>query len=257
MIKIIISALNEAANLNKLLSNINCELKKFTTDFEIILCLDGTNDDSLAVIEDLQKDIPIKTLPLTNQKGLGYAYKRLFLHIIETAQDDDIVISLDADNTHSAAQIQEMMTYFQKNNLDFLVASRFCQDSVIKGFPLYRQAISKITSLALQIIFAVKKISGDNLKDYSSGYRIYSAKALKNLSVKYGDDFVREKDFIYTCEILINLARVKARIDEIALDYNYGEKVGKSKLNILRNANGLLKLIFRLKFNAIQTEVSR
>ncbi len=246
MIKIIISALNEAENLAKLLSNINCELKNFASNFEIILCLDGTTDNSLDVISALQKDIPIKILPITNQKGLGCAYKRLFLEIIKTAQNDDIAISLDADNTHSAAQMKEMIDHFTNNKLDFLVASRFCKNSISMGFPLYRQCISKITSLVMQNIFALKKISGDKLKDYSSGYRIYSAKALKDAFKKYGDDFVREKDFIYTCEILINLARIGAKIDEIPLNYDYGKKIGKSKLNILRNARGLCFLIWRM-----------
>lgn len=239
-------ALNEAQNLKKLLPNINCEMQKISPvkiDFEVILCLDGTTDESYNLISDLQKTFRIRALTPSNTLGLGCAYKRLFEDVIKNSKDDDIIISLDADNTHDPKQLAEIIEHFKKNNLDFLVASRFCKNSVMSDFPFYRKIISKTTSLVMQTIFSLKKISGKKLQDYSSGYRAYSAKALKELYKKHGNDFVTEKDFIYTCEILINLARNGCRLDEIALNYDYGQKIGKSKLNIAKNAKGLILLI--------------
>jgi len=243
VIKIILCAFNEAENLKTLLPNINHEVKKITNDYEIIICLDGGFDESSRLILELQ--YPIKVLEIQNQRGLGLAYKRIFLEIIKNCSDDDLIISLDADNTHDPAQINDLVQLCQKNQLDLAVASRFCPKSITSDFPFYRKCISKVTSLVLQTFFPIKKVSGGNLQDYSSGYRAYKAKKLKELYQIHQDNFITEKDFIYTCEILLNLSQINSRIDELPLIYNYGKKIGKSKLKIIQNSQGLLKLIFR------------
>lgn len=247
MIKIILCCLNEEKTLPNFLQNLTNEISKISSEFEILICLDGSNDNSLEIINNFQNH-KIKTLPIINQRGLGLAFKRLFLEIINNSKNDDLVISLDADNTHNPAQINEMFNYFNENNLDFLIASRFCQNSVIKNFPIHRQLISKLTSILLQILFPIKKINGKKLKDYSSGFRIYKAEILKKLYNKEGKKFITEPEFTYTCELLIKLSCLKIKLDEIALSYNYGKKIGKSNLKIMRNFMRLLIMIKNLKF---------
>jgi len=176
VIKIILCAFNEAQNLNNLLPNINHEVKKITSDYEIIICIDGGDDNSFVLLEQMKTKFPIKVLPPQNQQGLGVAYKRIFLDVIKNSANEDIIISLDADSTHDPAQIHDLVKLCKEQNLDLAIASRFCKESVVKGFPLYRKFISKTTSLVLQIFFPIKKISGKRVKDYSSGYRAYLAK---------------------------------------------------------------------------------
>lgn len=238
--------MNEAQNLKKLLVNLGHEMQILQRDYEITICLDGTTDESLEIISDFQKFHKIKVLPQKNERGLGLAYKRLFLDVIENSADDDLVISLDADNTHNPEQISQMLAHFENNNLDFLVASRFCGQSVMEDFPIHRQMISKFTSLLLQTIFAVKKISGEKLQDYTSGYRIYKVEKLKKLYAKEKNNFITEPEFTYTCELLIRLSRINCRFDEIPISYDYGKKIGKSKLRIGRNFYRLILMLFKL-----------
>ncbi|MBM3580275.1 MAG: glycosyltransferase, partial [Alphaproteobacteria bacterium] len=222
------------------------EAKKLGEKFEILICLDGTTDRSSRVISNFQQANKIRILPIKNQHGLGLAYKRLFTEAVKNSNDADLIISLDADNTHSPAQLYEMVAYFRKNSLDFLVASRFCGNSVMAGFPIYRRFISRSSSLLLQRIFAVQKISGEKLQDYTSGYRIYKAKQLRNLLTKEKDNFITEPEFTYTCELLIKLARLNSRLDEIPMFYDYGKKIGRSKLSIGRNFWRLLIMLRKL-----------
>ena len=246
MIKILLCCLNEAENLQKLLPNLEREMQLVKRDFEIWFCLDGTSDASLEVIKEFSPRIKIKVLPQINQRGLGLAYKRLFLEVIADSSNSDLIITLDADSTHNPNQISSMIEHFEKNALDFLVASRFCGNSVMDDFPLHRQLISKSTSLLLQNIFAVKKISGEKLQDYTSGYRIYRAQKLKELFEKEKNNFITEPEFTYTCELLIKLSRVNSRFDEIAISYDYGKKIGASKLRIMRNFFRLGVMLFKL-----------
>ncbi len=220
--------------------------------FEIIACLDGTTDGSFEMMDSFSRFHTIKVLPLRNERGLGRAYKRIFLNIIENSADDDVVISLDADNTHNPEQISEMLKHLEEHKLDLVVASRFCDKSIMAEFPLYRQGISKFTSILLQTLFGVKTITGKKLKDFTSGYRAYKVSKLKELYHLRKDSFIEEPEFTYTCELLIKLARINSRIDEIAIDYDYGQKVGASKLRVMRNFYRLVLLLIRLsgeKFN--------
>lgn len=248
MIKILLCCLNEEKNLPKVFDNLFSELKNLGEKFEVFMCIDGTIDRSPSIIAEFQKNHRITILPKKNQRGLGLAYKRLFLEVIKNSNDDDLIISLDADNTHNPQQISSMINHFRSNSLDFLVASRFCGNSVMSDFPLHRQLISKSTSLLLQTIFSIKKISGQKLQDYSSGYRIYKAEKLKKLYQEQGEKFITEPEFTYTCELLIKLARIGSRLDEIPIFYDYGKKVGKSKLRIGRNFWRLLIMLKTLIF---------
>lgn len=246
MLKIIFCAFNEGQNLKKLLVNLGHELQLLQRDYEIVACLDGSSDDSASIIADFQKFHPIRILPIKNQRGLGLAYKRLFEEAIANSQNEDLIISLDADNTHNPEQIPEMIRYFDKHNLDLLIASRFCDKSMMADFPIYRKFISRSISVLLQNLFPIKKISGEKLKDFTSGYRIYKAEKLKKLFEVSKNKFITEPEFTYTCELVIKLSRIKSRIDEVAISYDYGEKMGKSKLRIFRNFIRLNVLLIKL-----------
>ncbi len=250
MIKIIFCAFNEEKNLTRLLVDINQEMQNLGRDFEIIACLDGTTDNSSSLIENFSRSCKIKVLPLRNERGLGHAYKRIFGEIIENCSDDDLIISLDADNTHEPEQISELLQHLEKNNLDLVVASRFCDKSIMAEFPFYRQFISKFTSILLQKLFAVKTVSSKKLQDYTSGYRLYRASKIKELHQKFGCDFIREPEFTYTCELLIKLAKIGTKIDEIPISYDYSQKVGASKLRVPHNFYRLLIMLINLKIHA-------
>ncbi len=248
MIKVLLCCLNEEKNITKFFNDLFSELKKIGDKFEVFICLDGTIDSSQRVINAFQKNHKITVLPKINQRGLGLAYKRLFLEALKNSADDDLIITLDADNTHNPKQLLEMISTFHQKQLDFLVASRFCGNSVMSDFPLHRRFISKSTSLLLQKIFSIKKISGEKLQDYTSGYRIYRTKKLRELHDKEKDNFITEPEFTYTCELLIKLSWINLRAEEIAIVYDYGKKIGKSKLRIARNFLRLIVMLKRLIF---------
>lgn len=247
MLKIIFCVYNEEKNLKTFIEDLNNSLEKLKIKYEIIICIDGSNDNSYQILKYFQKNLPIKILDPINQNGLGLAYKRIFTEIAKNCQDDDIIISLDSDNTHDPKQIDGMIQHLNNNDLDIVICSRFANKSIITKFPLYRQIITKTVSKLLQIIFPIKIISQKNLQDYTSGYRAYKAQKIKQLYELKGDNFITEPEFTYTCELIIKLARIKSKIDEYAISYNYGKKNSKSKLKIIPNFIRLIIMINNLK----------
>lgn len=247
MLKIIFCIYNEEKNLKTFIQDLNDSLENLERNYEIITCIDGSSDNSLNILKDFQKKYPIKILDPVNEKGLGKAYKRIFCHLAKNCKDDDLIISLDADNTHETSQIKGMIEHFENNSLDVLVCSRFIDMSIITKFPIYRRFISKSVSKILQTFFPIKILNQKNLQDYTSGYRIYRASKIRQLYELKSDEFITEPEFTYTCELLIKLSRIKSKIDEYAISYNYGNKKGKSKLKIIPNFLRLIIMIKNLK----------
>jgi dolichol-phosphate mannosyltransferase len=242
MIKIILCALNEVQNLKILLPEINAQMKRINLPYQILICLDGSSDDSKEYILTQKNSYPIEILPQINEKGLGKAMKRLFLKAASTSNDNELIISMDADNTHFPSQIEDLIT---KNKGDVVILSRFCKESKMLGFPFYRILISKTTSFVMRLFFGIRDIENKKIKDYSSGYRCYRVKSIKKLIEEFGDNFITNQDFTYTCELLINLDKIGAKFQELPLHYDYSKKIGESKLRFFSNAKSLLRLIYQ------------
>jgi dolichol-phosphate mannosyltransferase len=216
-------------------------------EFEIIFCLDCSTDNSVEIIESFKNKCSITILPIENQRGLGLAYKKAFLHVIFNAKPEDLIISFDADCTHNPSQLKDMIKVFEEKNLDFMVASRFVNSSSIAHFPKYRKLISSLISLFLQTFFPIKN-SQNKIKDYTSGYRIYKNNILQKLYKKLGTNLITESDFTCLIEILIKLNQQKLlnNFDEFPIQYEYGEKIGASKLRLSRNFYRLIILSIKL-----------
>lgn len=253
MIKILLCALNEAQNFQKLIPALAHALELIGENFEIIVCIDGSSDDSEQLLKKFQKIFPIKILPFINKRGLGAACNRVYSEAIKNAEDEDVMIFLDSDNTHDSKQITELLDYFRLNNLDVLIASRFCHKSTMATFPLHRQLISTAATILLMSLINIKKISGQRLRDYTSGYRLYKAKKIKKLYEVFGQNFISEPDFTSTCELILKLNQIGARIDEMPLQYDYSQKIGKSKFRIFRNSAQLILLITKYFFKISRT----
>jgi dolichol-phosphate mannosyltransferase len=247
LIKIILCAFNEAKNLEKLISAIIHEFELMAKNFEIIFCLDCTTDNSVKIIEGFRDKCQITILPIDNQRGLGIAYKKAFLHVIQNCDKNDIIISFDADCTHNPSQIPAMLEIFTKDNLDLMIASRFVDKSSIKHFPFYRKMISLSISILLRNLFPIKN-SKNQIKDYTSGYRIYKNSVLQFLFEKKDQQFITEKDFTCLIEILIRLNQVQAikNFCEYPIKYDYSGKIGASKLRLFHNFYRLIFLCFKL-----------
>jgi len=84
---------------------------------------------------------------------------------------------------------------------------------------------------------------------------VWFARSTKNMvfdhahgEEKEKNNFITEPEFTYTCEFAIKLSRLESRFDEIAIYYEYGKKIGASKLRIMRNFWRLMLLLFKLQY---------
>ena len=168
-------------------------------------------------------------------RGPGYAFKFGFNYLIPRLKADDLVITMEADNTADYFILKRMIQ--ESNNFDVILASPYSGAGAFLGINLQRKILGHVASILDRFIFRLK-----NIKTYSSFYRIYRVAILKKAKKVYGDKFITEDGFSSVIEILIKLAKVDAKFTEVPAVVDWRSRKGKSKMKITKTITRHLRL---------------
>ena len=225
---------NEQDNLNELIGNIlaaNPEATLFFVD-------DGSEDDSASIIEKYASEHDkISLIKHEKNMGLGKAMNTILCYTAENYKDNDILITFDADNTHTPEIAGAMADKLINENLDVVIASRFAKGGQELGLSLLRKLYSRGARLFCTLVFHIK-----NVRDYSCGYRAYSVALLKELHRRFDGVIVDSSGFECMLEI-INKCR-DAKIGEYPLILDYSLKKGASKMRPFKTITGYFRIAF-------------
>ncbi len=223
---ILLPAYNEEKSILKLLPEIDRVLKSEDLDYKIVICNDGSSDKTIDVINNFSNEFPIILINHNINRGLGETSRDNFEKAAFISNIDDIIIRMDADNTHEPKYMISMIKKIQEG-FDVVIASRFVRNKSQRGVSTYRTFISMGANIFMKIFFPIKGV-----KDYSCGYRAYSAKIIKKAIATYGNSFIQLKGLGFTCtlEKLIKLDLLGAKISEVPFILRYDKKKGKSKM---------------------------
>lgn len=241
MIYICLPAYNEEQSLDLLFSRLSILVKEKPTEYKIILVNDGSTDRTEEIAKKYQTNLPIEIVSHPENLGLGEAIKTALKTALKTASDSDIIVNLDADNTHDPFFIPELVKQTEPpSNSDIVIASRYQKNSKQIGVPLWRRLVSRIANLLFKLFLPIQ-----NIKDYTCGYRAYRAHLVKLGFNAFGDKLIEAKGFACTDELLVKLSRFSEKISEIPFTLRYDLKKGKSKINFFKTAIATFKLIFK------------
>ena len=227
MIFVLLPAYNEEESLDYLLPKIdnvfNYEIKK---RYHIIVCNDGSSDQTLEKLELYQKTMPISIINHEMNRGLGETSRDLFEKAAELSSDDDVFVRMDCDDTHEPEFISGLLKKIDEG-YDVVIASRFVEGGGQEGLDSYRSVISRLANLFMKLFFP---ISG--LKEYSSGFRAYKASAIKQAINTFGNNFIQLKGlgFTVTLEKIVKLKILGAKFGESPFILRYQQKRSESKM---------------------------
>lgn len=239
MLYILLPAYNEEKNIFKILKRIK-KIKKKISPFKIILIDDCSKDNTKKLIKKKYNFALIYKRHKKN-KGLSLTLETGFKLISNKAKKNDIVVTLDSDNTHPVEKIVEM-TQKISDSCDVVIASRFQKGSKVRGVSFFRNLMSLGAKLLFKIFYSYK-----NLNDYTCNFRAYKFYLIKNLLKD--NNFFKNEDFNIAAKIIIFLITKYnfIRIKEIPFDLGYDLKIGKSKMNITKTILLTFKLILSKK----------
>jgi len=241
MIYIILPAFNEKKNLIKIFKKIN--RIKLKTKVHVIL-VDDCSSDGSHLLKYTKNDFKLTYIKNKINQGLSKTLKNGFIRISRKLKKNDLVITLDSDNTHPIEIIPKMVNSLIKYNYDLVIASRFLKSSKVNGLTFYRKILSYFAKIIFSILFPHK-----NLKDYTCNFRLYKSKLIIKLCKE--KNFFDKEDFNIAAKILLHLIQVfkKLKIGEYPLVLNYHFKIGDSKMKIYKTIFLTLKLILLKKIN--------
>lgn len=222
----VLPAYNEEKNLPNLIVSLGKLFKEHKLRYQIVIVNDGSTDKTKQNVLKLMAKYSLKLLNHAKNRGLGEAIKTGFGYVIKKAKATDIVVTMDADDTHDVGAIPKMLERIQRG-YDLVLASRFVPGGGDQGISPFRRILSRTAGIVFQFLFPIPGV-----REYTCSYRAYKVSLLKKAMKKYSDNFIREKGFNCILEVLVKLAKLKPRIIEVPFILYYQRKKGKSKMNV-------------------------
>jgi dolichol-phosphate mannosyltransferase len=147
-VSVIIPTLNEAANIQDIITEINSVLLSHNIRGEIVVVDDDSTDGTISKAAELKKTIPgILIIARKSDHGLSQSVVDGF-----TWARSDIFIVMDADHSHPPALIPDMYNGIKSGN-DIVIGSRYMEGGGIKDWPLKRRIISAGATFLGRLLF--------------------------------------------------------------------------------------------------------
>lgn len=176
-VSIIVPTLNEADNIDELLSRIStCCLSKAYA-LEVVIVDDESIDETCARVEKSQNGFPVRLLRRVGKRGLAGA-------IVDGAAvaTGDIVLVMDADLSHPPEAIPDLISPLLNDTCDMAIGSRYVPGGATLDWPVSRKIASRVATLLawpfcdakdpLSGFFAVRRDRIVQLQKGVSGFKI-------------------------------------------------------------------------------------
>ncbi|WP_054845985.1 polyprenol monophosphomannose synthase [Sulfuracidifex tepidarius] len=225
---VVIPTYNEKDNIVKLLKVMN----EAIPSLNYLVVDDNSPDGTYDVLRKMEMK-NLEVIVRTNERGLGSAIRTGLERALKT--ESELIVTMDADFSHDPAYLPGMLKMAEEGGYDIVVGSRYVKGGGIENWPLKRRIVSK----GANFLFRVAMRS--YLKDNTSNYRVYSARAAREaLNCNSADGYEFQICSIYRA------LKSNLKMGEYPIVFKDRE-VGKSKLNngeIVRWFKFLVSLLF-------------
>jgi glycosyltransferase involved in cell wall biosynthesis len=218
-----IPCLNEEATLPETIADLPNAVAGID-EVELLVIDDGSTDRTVEVARDCGVEHIVR---LTNNKGLAAAFQAGLDACLKLG--GDVIVNTDADNQYSGADVAKLVAPILAGEADMVVGDR--EVGTIEHFSRQKKALQRIGS------WVVRRISGTEVSDTTSGFRAYNREAALGLIVV--------DNFTYTLESLIQAGKMLVAVDQAQIATNpqtresrlfqsTGSYVRRNALSILR-----------------------
>ncbi len=234
---VVLPVYNEEANIGRLLERIDEQLNDSFVPYHVVVVDDGSSDRSAEILNDYARKQPMEVYRHTVNQGLGATLRDGLSFASKIANEKDIVITMDADETHTPGLILRMVREIREGH-DVVIASRYQRGAAVYGLAVHRRLVSWLSSWFMRALFPTRGV-----RDYTCGYRAYRADVLQAAMARYGDRFVDQDGFQCMVDILLKLRRMPLVFGEVPLILRYDFKKGASKMRLFRTAYNTLRIV--------------
>jgi dolichol-phosphate mannosyltransferase len=168
-LSVIIPAYNEENNVEKTIYAYYDELIKEKIEHEILVINDNSNDNTLSVIESLEKKIStLRHFTNTGLNGYGYAVRKGLLNF-----DGDCVVVAMADLSDDPCDLVNYYRTMEEHQCDMVFGSRWMKNSKVSNYPKYKLIINRLVNHFIRIIFLFQ------YNDITNGFKLFSRETIE------------------------------------------------------------------------------
>jgi len=180
---VVIPAYNEEASLPALIHEISL-LAIDNVDIVPIVVNDCSADTTAVVARKLE----VELLDLAVNLGIGGAVQTGMIYAFNTGFD--YAIQVDGDGQHPPKEIPKMLAAINSTEANVVIGSRFITGEGFQSSGFRRMGIGY-----LRVI--IKLMTGLNITDSTSGFRLYDRKAMAEIKAYYPDEYPEPEAIIY------------------------------------------------------------
>ncbi len=240
LIHVALPAYNEADSLPNLLRRFSSLSDALRSNLRIYVINDGSSDNTSRVAKENSGQLDLSVVEHPENMGLGQAVQTGIRTVTSAAEADDIMVIMDADDTHDPTLILKLAAAID-DGFDIAIASRFVTGGDDSTAPPFRRLLSRGAAYVFRAALPVDRA----VRDFTSGYRAYRISVLRRARDHWGERLIEERGFACMVELLLKLRYCKPRIAEVPMYLEYDRKQGASKIKILRTIFQYMKLAIR------------
>jgi glycosyltransferase involved in cell wall biosynthesis len=222
-----IPCLNEEATLPATIADLPRAYEGIE-EVELLVIDDGSTDRTVEVARECGVEHIVR---LTNNKGLAAGFQAGLDACLKLGAD--VVVNTDADNQYRGADVAKLLAPIVSGSADMVVGDR--RVSRIEHFSGAKKGLQRLGS------WVVRRLSGTEISDATSGFRAYNREAALQLLVV--------DNFTYTLESLIQAGKMLVAVAEVPIETN--PQTRESRLfastgaYVRRNAPAILRVYAR------------
>lgn len=215
-ISIIVPTYNEEEAIETVLKDLrNIKMD----DCEIIVVDDGSSDRTYDIAKQFSD---VRIIRHGKNRGKGVALKTGF-----DSAKGSIIVTIDADNTYKANSILNLVKVIEGGQ-DVVLGSRF--KGGVKNMPFLRKYGNLFFARLISLL------TGKEITDASTGLRAFRKDVLKKINIV-------SKGLSWDIEMTIKALKKGFKVTEVPIEYS--ERLGRSKLNPLKDGFHFLKVIIK------------
>ncbi|HEY9719080.1 MAG TPA: glycosyltransferase [Trichormus sp.] len=242
MIFVILPAFNEQLSIEPLFKRLASAAATIEDPMRLVLVDDGSTDDTIVEAERVASalNLELDVKKHSENSGLGRAMKTGLESFLLAAGPNDFACTMDCDDTQPPELLPKMVEMMRNEQLDIVIASRYQPGGKVLGLAAHRVILSHGAGVLFRTLAPIP-----NVKDYTSGFRMYRYGFLRNLIDRYGDSLFTERGFSCMSDLLLKSRSLNPKIKEIGMILRYHQKPTASKMKIAGTVFDTLKILCR------------
>jgi glycosyltransferase AglD len=229
-LSILLPAYNEAAQIERCVTEVESAVKSFSASYEIIVSEDGSTDGTERIVSQMTKsNNNLVLLHSPTRLGKGKGIKNALV-----ASKGKFIVFMDVDLATDLACLPELLRVIKQNG-GMAIGSRHVAGACVQR-RLTRTLSSLIYNALVQLLFL------DGIHDHQCGFKMMTRTVAETVL-----QFSKTDGYFFDTEMIVRCKKLGFPVAEVPVKWAEKKK-GGSKVNPLRDGKkiGIDMLSFRL-----------